>query len=618
MTEVFGCQNHRMKKSHVESVWLRAGGLAVLVAAASATGCSDASPPVPGRPQQNSRIVSPEQSPGPASTVTQDTALGPIQFRARSEETGIRFVHFSGISEHRHFPALNGSGLAVWDYDRDGRADVLFATACEIPVPQESATRLTQLYRGAGNWNFADASQSAGFSFDGFVAGVAASDFDNDGFADLFLSCYGSNRLYRNAGDGTFQPVHSEAFPPNDEFSAGAAWADADGDGNLDLYVCNYGLWSQLEDRWCGNSTTGVRAFCEPTAITAVADTIYQNRGDGSFDDVSARSPIGTIQRRSQGVIAAHFNDDAMVDFYVANDAQPNCLYLNDGQFHFREVAEAAGAALDLNGRPQASMGLAVSDFDHNTTLDVFVTNYTGEHNTLYRNIDRKMFLDQSSAYGVVRESVPLVGWGTTFTDFDQDGWEDLLVVNGHTDPVLADSQGIGYAQRSLVYHNRNGRFELLPNSVVDEALTMGSSRGLAVGDLDGDFDCDVIFGNQDAAPGILENMSAAARRDRVIRISLTGTVSSRDAIGSAVSPPAGSIDLSRCGVRTILGGGTYLSTSSLTLEFPVVGCPEGRLELRWPGGRVTPLEGLVAGNHYLVIEADDEQGGPRVLALPD
>ena len=612
MTDTSVCQSHGLQKSPGTRGGLRIVGLAALIAAACATGCDDAAPPASGPPEPTAGLVSPVPSAG------QGTPRGPIQFRARSNETGIRFVHFSGFSEKRHFPALNGSGLAIWDYDGDGQADVLFATACEVPIPQKSTTRLTQLYRGAGRWNFTDVSFTAGFGFDGFVAGVAASDFDGDGFADLFLSCYGRNHLYRNAGDGTFRAAHSEAFPMNDEFSAGAAWADADGDGYLDLYVCNYGLWSQSEDRWCGNTTTGVRAFCEPTAITAVADTIYQNRADGRFDDVSARSPIGTVSRRSQGVVAAQLNADALIDFYVANDAQPNCLYLNEGEFRFREVAEEVGAALDLNGRPQASMGLAVGDFDHNSTLDVFVTNYTGEHNTLYRNIDQKMFLDQSSAYGVVRESVPLVGWGTTFTDFDQDGWEDLLVVNGHTDPVLADSQGIGYAQRSLVYHNRSGRFELVPDSVTDEALTMGSSRGLAVGDLDGDFDSDVIFGNQDAAAGILENTSPSANRDRVIRISLTGTVSNRDAIGSVVSLPAGSGDPLRSGVRTICGGGSYLSTSSLTLEFPVAGTPDGRLEIRWPGGRTTAVSGLVAGNHYRVTEARDGREAPRILSLPE
>lgn len=567
--------------------------------------------------------TSEETSPSPASsdgesrsTATRATSLAPeespIRLVARRSGTGLTAVHFSGISEDRWYPVLNGSGLAATDIDRDGRPDVILPTACPLPVPRRSEGHETRMFRNRGDWTFADVSRIAGGQFDGFVAGIAVADFDNDGFADYFLSCVGSGRLYRNQGDGTFALVPAGDLSMPHGFCTGSAFADLDRDGNPDLYLCRYGEWSTENNPWCGDRETGERAFCEPPAITPAVDLVFRSRGDGTFEDVTAGSGIDAAVYRSQGVVAADFNGDSRVDLYVANDGQPNCLFLNDGEFQFRDTAQVTGGAYSHSGAVQGSMGLAVGDVDRDGTPELFVTNYAGEHNTLYQSLGNCMLMDKSRAGGVVSGSVGLVGWGTAFCDLDSDRWNDLVLVNGHIDPRTHLLGGTSqYKQPTLVYHNHEGHLRLLETCIRDEGESLGSSRGLAVADLDGDGDVDLLFSNQDAPPGVLENRSLRRRPAATLR--LVGTRGNRDALGAEIRA-----DTRRPWRWPLVGGGSYLSSSPTDCVIPLREGSEVPIEIVWPDGERTVVPRVRPGDTLAIREMPEDAAGCRGYLIPE
>jgi len=534
-----------------------------------------------------------------------------LRFRARREGTGLDPLHCSGISDERYFPALNGSGVAALDIDLDGCMDLLFATSTPIPIPATSDQYLTRLYRNHGGWSFSEVTSAAGGGYDGFAAGVTAADFDNDGFTDFYLNCLGPNRLYQNQGDGTFQLRSGPGIPEGGEFGTSSAFADLDGDSVLDLFVCNYGDWSPETNKWCGDREKGIRAFCAPDNIDPVIDSLYRGRGDGTFEDITQGSVVADRNYRSQGVIATHLNSDHLIDLYIGSDAHPNCLYVNQGGLQLDEVAQATGAAFDRNGVLQASMGIASADYDRNRSQDLFVTNYTREHNALYRGLGNGLFLDDARTTGVMEGAMLLVGWGVGFSDFDSDGWEDLMVVNGHTDTYnVLGGEIVEYEQPTLVYRNVDGRFTLQNNCIENEQESIGSSRGMTMLDVDLDLDVDVVFTNQDAQPGVLENTTSQAGES--VAIMLVGTVSNRSAIGARIV-----VDGERPIVRVIQGGGSYLSTNSPVVLIPVGDDGTVDVTVTWPNGGMQSSKGLSGGKTYLLREAIAPSATMRRYSMP-
>lgn len=431
-----------------------------------------------------------------------------IHFTQMLEQSGIRFRHLSGNSAERPFPAANGSGIAAIDYDLDGFYDLYFATGRPFPLDRtDSEGPANCLYRNRGAWKFDDTTEAAGTGHNGYSAGLAVGDYDADGFPDMYVNCYGPNVLYRNQGDGTFARTEDAAGVANPKWGTSTAFLDYDGDGLLDLYVCHYAKWTLESNHFCGNREKGVRIFCSPQSVAPEADVLYCNQADGTFRDASHEAGIDVQAGRTQGVVAADLNQDGLIDLYLGNDLHPNSLFLNEGHGRFRDASEESGAAYDRSGNSQAGMGVDAADLNGDGLPELFVTNFQQEYNTCYENSGNGVFRDVSESVGLAAASRPWVGWGTALVDIDLDGDRDVIVTNGHTDDNLLDmGKDTPYAQPPLIWRNQRMRFEVVGPDAGPYFAERHPGRALAVADLDNDGDFDVIIGHQDAAPALLRN----------------------------------------------------------------------------------------------------------------
>lgn len=526
-------------------------------------------------------------------------------FRDRTMGSGIDFVHSTGTSPEKPFPAANGSGTAAIDFDLDGLPDLYFATGRLFPLTEELADPPTnRLYRNRGDWRFEDVSRQCGLDYDGYSAGLTVGDYDADGFPDVYVACFGANVLYRNMGDGTFvATVDSGAEDAG--WATSAAMLDFDNDGLNDLYVCNYGEWSWETNQYCGDRSRGVRVYCSPVSIKAQKDVLLRNRGDGTFEDVSESTGIASRSARSQGVIVADFNDDRAVDLYVGNDLHANSLFMNRGDGRFEDASERSGVAYDYKGVSQAGMGVAAADMNGDGRFELLVTNFENEHNAYYENLGQGVFAEVAHSKGLAAASQPWVGWGVGFSDFDLDGRTDVVVTNGHVDDNRhLMGQTSPYAAPPLAWKNRDGRFEYLGAGAGDYFEQPHVGRSLVLADLDNDGDHDVIIGHQDAAPAILENIVAAERSARSISARLIGRRSNRDAIGAKLIWTASSVEGERQVVQQVTHGGSYLSCHDPRVLFPVLAAETAiQLVVQWPSGVDMTLDNLKPGEQLTVIE---------------
>lgn len=546
--------------------------------------CSRTSPPAPAvAPQLGTATAALPAASDKSPNIPDDS--GPVWFHEVTADSGIDFVHQSGTSAEKPFPAANGSGLAALDYDLDGWPDLHFLTGTPFPLDPRRSTPQNRLYRSRGDWTFVDVTRAAGLGHAGFSAGVAVGDVNEDGFPDVYINCFGPNCLFLNQGDGTFLDVAVLAGTAHDGWGTSSAMLDYDQDGLLDIYVCNYGQWSLEDNHYCGDRKRGVRIYCSPTTVAPQPDVLYRNSGDGTFADVSSQVGLPAKPARGQGVIAADINNDGWMDLYVANDMNPNMLLVNRGGV-FEDLSEISGAAYDFQGRAQAGMGVDAADLNADGHLEIFVTNFQEEHNTLYANLNGDFFQDVSAQYGVASPSVAWVGWGLAIADFNLDTRLDLILTNGHVDDnrhLLG--QQTTYEQPPQLYVGEQQRFRLLGAEAGEFFQQRRVGRGLVVSDLDRDGDQDVVIGHQDGRPALLRNEWRSTKPlagAGSLSVTLHGTSSNRDAIGALlILDCEGQRQL-----RQVTGGGSYLSASERRQFFSWPGeATAGNLEIRWPSG---------------------------------
>jgi hypothetical protein len=515
---------------------------------------------------------------------------------------GIEWRHFSGESEDRYLIETMGGGVAFADFDNDGLLDIFLVTGGETPANKPSSAPRNALYHNLGNGKFEEIAEKAGVDRIPFYGmGVAVADFDNDGFADLLITGYPGIALFRNNGNNTFTDVTEKSGLSNHgKWAASAAWLDYDRDGKLDLFLCNYARFSFADRKRC--EYHGINTYCAQTAYEGDTSALFHNNGHGTFTDVTERSGIGKLKGRALGVLAVDVNDDGWQDLFVARDASSNLLLINKHNGTFEDAALDAEVALAMDGSARAGMGVAAGDVNGDGRPDFVVTNFNDESHSLYLNPRSFPFEEKTVESGLARFTHLFVGWGVQFLDFDNDGNPDLLIVNGHVNPVIEKSRvNVTYKEPPLLLRNNGaGVFENAKDAAGPVFRDRYSARGLAVGDYDNDGAIDAIFTCLNERPVLLKNNMGA--KNTWLGIQLQGTRSNRDGIGARLTVRTGTKQL----VRWIMSGSSYLSSHDKRVVVGLNKWPASQLvtvEVRWPSGVEEQFSGLQANRYQRIVE---------------
>lgn len=519
------------------------------------------------------------------------------------ERIGITFRHHNGSTGEKEMIETMGSGCALLDYDNDGKLDIYFISGASLPsLRKENPRYFNRLYRNLGDFIFADVTVAANVQGHGYGMGVAAADYDNDGFIDLYLTNFGRNQLFHNRGDGTFVDVTDKAGVGAAGWSTSAAFFDYDRDGYLDLFVCRYVEYELGKQTPCGDPRRGLRSYCLPDKFQATSCILFRNSRDGTFSDVSQAKGIGQIKGKGLGVVMVDVNQDGWMDIFVANDRTRNFLFLNNRGLHFAEVGTVSGVGYSVNGAARAGMGVDSGDFDQDGLPDILVTNFEAEGIALFRNEGSNFFQDESGKRGLLEASFPYVGFGAKFIDYENDGQLDIFAVNGHVlDDISSYQDHLTYPQPKLLFQNIGGYFSLVNESDGGALATKSVGRGAAFGDMDNDGDMDVVINNNGSPPEFLRNNLDNGNRSMLLK--LRGTKSNRDGIGTRVEVRHGN----KVQMLEAKGGASYLSHNDLRVH---VGLGKANLidelVLYWPSGKVQRIRKLVAGHLYSISESAD------------
>jgi hypothetical protein len=523
----------------------------------------------------------------------------PVVFEDVTEQTALKsFKHHAGSAEKNYIFETPSGGVAIFDYDNDGRPDIYLVNGSTVPAMQgkEKPPRAA-LFRNLGNWQFEDVTDKAGVANERWGFGVAVGDYDNDGRADIYVGNFGVSRLYHNNGDGTFTDVAEKLGVARKGWSTGATFGDYDKDGRLDLFVPGYldldlnnlppnpseaGKSGQLGRNFC--QFRGTPVMCGPRGLNGEGDTLYHQKADGTFEDVSVKAGVND-PGKFYGFTSAfvHADDDDLLDLIVVNDSTPKLLYINKGDGTFEEVGYPSGVALNENGREQAGMGLGIGDYDNDGRVDFYITNFSDDTNTLYHNDGDGLFTDVTFQSGHGETTMPFLGWGTSFIDFDNDGWKDLLVANGHVYPAVDEHQwGTSFKQQLLLFRNlTTGKFARVAAAPASGLAIAIPARGLAVGDLDGDGRLDAVINNIDSKPTVLRNVTRQAGHWLSLR--LIGDVSKKspkDAVGAIAYVTTGKLRQR----QDVVSGAGYASQNDARLHFGLGAATKiDRLEIVWP-----------------------------------
>ncbi len=544
---------------------------------------------------------------------------GPVVFLDDSEKAGLtHWTHRMGTPAKSYIIETKGSGVGLIDYDNDGWLDIYVVNgSTRDALTGKETPPHAALFHNNHDGTFTDVAAKAGVTNDRWGFGVAIADYDNDGWPDIFVSNFGKNRLYHNNHDGTFTDVAEKAGVALGNWSSGATWGDYDGDGRLDLFVAGYLHWDwnhlpQNSDQNAFCTFRGEQVACGPRGLEGEPDHLFHNNGDGTFTDVSEKAGVADAAKYyGLGAVFADINNDGKPDLLVGNDSTPNYLYLNKGDGTFEDVSYASGYALDQAGRETASMGIAVGDYQNNGLLDVFNTTFSDDYKPLYHNEGDANLTDISDQIGLGEITVPFLSWGDAFFDYDNDGWKDLLMSDGHVFPQADQyNWGTSWKERPMLFHNLGGkRFDPVPavkGTGLAEAI---AGRGMAVGDLFNDGKLDAVINVMDGHPVLLRNVSQD--HNHWLEMQLVGSGKSpRDAVGATVY-------LTANGMRQredVLSGGSYLSSNDPRPHFGLgTATAVDRLEVHWPDGRVETF--AVAGVDRILTLT--EGSGTAVPAHP-
>jgi predicted nucleotidyltransferase len=552
-------------------------------------------------------------------------------------EAGLRLLNVSGGPAKDYIVDMSGNGAAFFDYDNDNDLDVLIVNGSTRERIGQDGDPMVALYQNDGRGRFMDVTSGKGLDHRGWGMGTCVADYDNDGFQDVYITAFGPDVLLRNTGKGTFTDVTRHARVGDTRWSTSCAFGDYDRDGDVDLYVANYVKFDVKTIPARGETSNcrfmGADVFCGPKHLTGEADVLYRNEGDGTFTDVTRLAGITDPGYYGFGVLFTDLNDDGWPDIFVANDSVPNLLFRNNRNGTFSEEGLVTGAALSGDGRAQAGMGVDAGDYNGDGRLDLIVTNFSHDHNTLYENSTLGFFTDVSYASGVAATAGPYLGWGVGFVDIDNDGLLDLFIANGHVHPEV-DRHGLGarYLQRKLLLHNAgNKRFRDVTEQVGGGLLLERSSRGAAFGDYDNDGDEDVLVINMNDRPTLLRNETVSTNHWVTIRLVGGSTLqqtqgrpepgrrtrtegltadaeragrvrarSNRDGVGARIRIEAAG----RRQTAEVRSGGSYQSHSDLRAHFGLGDASRvERLEIRWPSGLVETTTGLAADRFYVARE---------------
>jgi hypothetical protein len=522
-----------------------------------------------------------------------------FQFADVTSAAGIQFQHNSGAYGGKLLPETLGSGCAFLDYDADGWQDILLINGMDWPGHKRQRSTL-KLYRNNRNGTFTDVTRAAGLDIEMYGMGVAVGDYNNDGFPDIFITCVGQSRLFKNTGKGTFiDATRTGGFLGHTGLSTSALWFDYDRDGLLDLFVCNYVRWSPEHDVFCSLDGTH-KSYCTPEAYRGDTCWLFHNRGDGTFEDVTATSGVFDSSSKSLGVAMFDYDQDGWPDLLVANDTQPNKLYKNLRNGKFKDVAVEAGIAFSSDGKARAGMGVDVSDFENTGKPGIAITNFDNEMIGLYRAVKPGIFDDVALLSGIGAPSKSTLGFGCLFIDANLDGNPDLVVANGHIDETVRNIRGnVGYAQPPQLFLNASGgKFRDVASEVGGGFEKPKVGRGLAYGDFDRDGDLDILLTTNNGQAYLYRNDLTAHQRS--IRFHLTGTRSNRDAIGALVRI----FYNGQTQMRTVHGGSSYLSQSELPLTFGIDTRDKiERAVIDWPSGKTEEFKNLATGKAYKCLE---------------
>ncbi len=559
----------------------------------------------------------------PAGGAAQPPPLPAVEYVDVAGPVGVDFQHVTGASGRRYFPETMGSGVGFVDFDGDQDLDIYFVNGAAFPGYKGSPGPVNALFRNEGG-RFVEAAREAGVDDPGHGMGCAFADYDNDGDADLYLTNYGANVMYRNEGDGRYRDV-TEASVADTTWSTGSTFIDYDNDGDLDLYVANYVHYDLADagkdlEAYLATSRSGpeegIEAYPHPRNFAGAEDHLFRNEGDGRFRAVNRLAGLvdtSAAAGRGLGVVATDYDNDGWSDLYVANDAVPNFLYHNEGGGLFTEVGGLAGVAYGLDGQEEAGMGVDAADYDNDGHVDLVVTNFENEPNSLYQNRGTGFFPHASFPAGVGLVSLPYLSFGIGFVDYDNDGYQDLFVANGHVlDNVSAFDESGRYPQPNQLLRNQGPdgrgrcRFRDVSSRAGPALARARVSRGCAVGDYDNDGDTDIVVTNSGQRAALLRNEGGNSRH--WLTISTRGGPGNRDGIGARIEVWAGGLYQ----VKEVRGSFSYLSQRDLRVSFGLGARTRvDSLRIHWPGGAVERLAGLRPDRFLTLVEGEVGRPAP-------